>query len=152
MGINWEKYDQDIDLEGLKKDVEEASENGGGDYPEIPPGDYEVALKNLELGLTKENPRPMVKAQFVIVDGKYKNSYLFLNQVVVEGWQIKRMNAFLASLESNVNVEFLSYDQYAEMLMDIAEDVEGNLEYLLEYGETKSGFPTFTIKDIYELE
>ena len=85
MGINWEKYDQDIDLEGLKKDVEEASENSGGDYPEIPPGDYEVALKSLELGLTKENPRPMVKAQFVIVDGKYKNSYLFLNQVVVEG-------------------------------------------------------------------
>ncbi|MCI7304086.1 MAG: DUF669 domain-containing protein [Clostridiales Family XIII bacterium] len=151
MAVNWEKYDEQIDLKGLQKDVEEAAENSG-EYPEIPPGEYEVSLKSLELGKTKENPRAMVKAQFQIVDGEFKNSYIFMNQLVVEGWQIKRMNGFLKSLETTVGIDFESYAQYAQMLLDIAEEIDGKFEYLIEYGQTKKGFPTFTVKEVFELE
>ena len=33
MAIDFDKIDKSVDLEGLRKDVEEASANGTGDFP-----------------------------------------------------------------------------------------------------------------------
>ena len=49
MAIDFDKIDKSVDLEGLRKDVEEASANGTGDFPTIPAGKYEVALVSLEI-------------------------------------------------------------------------------------------------------
>ena len=38
----WEKFDKKIDTKGLKDDIKQARENGGGDYKEVPYGTYEV--------------------------------------------------------------------------------------------------------------
>lgn len=38
MAIDFDKINRSVDLEGLRKDVENASENGTGDFPTIPAG------------------------------------------------------------------------------------------------------------------
>ena len=44
MAIDFDKIDRSVDLKGLQADVEDAKKNGGGDFPTIPAGKYEVKL------------------------------------------------------------------------------------------------------------
>ena len=146
----WDKFDQEIDVEGLAKDVEEAAENGGA-YKEVPHGTYEVAVDKMELTASKAGD-PMVSIWFKILNGEYKGSRIFMNQVVTQGFQIHICNEFLRSLGTEQNVEFKSYKQYANLLMDIFEDIDGNLEYALNYAEGKKGFSTYDIEEVYEID
>ena len=145
----WEKFDKSIDTKGLKADVKEAQENGGN-YEEVPYGTYEVKVEKIEMRESK-NGDPMVTIWFKIIAGKYKNSIIFYNQVISKGFQIHLCNELLKSLDTGVNVEFDTYAQYNEVLMDVAEGSQ-NLEYALEYGENKKGYPTYKITDVFEAE
>lgn len=152
MAIDFSKFDKAVDINGLKKDVEEAQQNGGtGEYKEVPKGDYEVKITKLELTESKKGD-PMVSCWFEILAGEYKGSLIFMNQVVTQGFQIHICNEFLRSLDTDLVIEFESYVQYAQLLMDVAEEIDGTLEYALTYGETKKGFPTFEITDVFEVE
>ena len=151
----WDEFDKAIDTEGLAKDVEEAAENGG--RREVPHDTYEVAVTKLELVKSKKGD-PMVTCWMKIVEGEYKNSLIFMNQVVTQGFQIHIANEFLRSLISEVedadkpDVIFKNYNQYNGMVMDVMELIDGNFEYLLDYGENSKGFNTFEIKEVYVLE
>jgi len=83
------RWDKEIDTEGLQKDVAEAAANGGGgNYKEVPHGNYEVAVQQMELKASKKGD-PMVSIWFKIVsDGEYKGSMIFYNQVITQGFQI----------------------------------------------------------------
>lgn len=147
MAIDFSKFDKKVDLEGLKKDIEESSSN---DFKEVPLGTYEVAITKLELGESSKGD-PMVKVWFKILEGEYKGSLIFMNQVVNKGFQIHIVDEFLRSLDTDIEIAFESYSQYAELLADVYEAIEGNFEYALEYGENK-GFNTFKITDVFEVE
>ena len=148
----WEEFDKNIDTEGLAKDVEEAAENGG--RRDVPHDTYEVAINKLELTKSKKGD-PMVTCWMKILEGEYKGSLIFMNQVVTQGFQIHIANEFLRSLVSEmanpVDVHFKTYAQYANMIMDVMEAIDNNYEYSVEYGE-KKGFNTFEIKEVYVLE
>lgn len=146
----WEKFDKSIDTKGLKADVKEAQENGGGEYEEVPYGTYEVKVDKIEMKESKKGD-PMVTIWFKIIAGKYKNSIIFYNQVINKGFQIHLCNELLKSLDTGVNVEFDTYAQYNEVLMDVAESSQ-DLEYALEYGENKKGYPIYKITDVFEAE
>ena len=146
----WEKFDREIDVEGLQKDVQEAAENGAN-YREVPHGEYEVKIEKLELVESKAGD-PMVTVWFKVRAGDYKGSMIFMNQVITKGFQIHIMNEFLRSLDSGYDVEFKNYSQYGQLLMDIHEAIDGELEYLLEYSEGKKGFSNYEIVDVYEVE
>lgn len=150
MAIDFSKFDKKVDLEGLKQDIVDAEENGGGSFKEVPLGTYEVAITKLELSESSKGD-PMVKVWFKILDGEYKNSLIFMNQVITQGFQIHIMDEFLRSLETDIDIVFESYSQYAQLLMDIYEEINGNYEYGLKYGE-KKGFNTFEITDVFELD
>lgn len=150
MAIDFSKFDKKVDLEGLKQDIVDAEENGGGNFKEVPLGNYEVAITKLELDESSKHD-PMVKVWFKILDGEYKNSLIFMNQVITQGFQIHIMDEFLRSLETDIDIVFESYSQYAQLLMDVYEAVNGNLEYGLKYGE-KKGFNTFEITEVFEVE
>ena len=145
------------DLEGLQKDIAEAAENGGGDFKEVPHGNYEVSIEKMELKATKEMKKPMVSIWMKIVsEGDYEGQMLFMNQVITEGFQIHIVNEFLRSLVQKCAdapvVEFKSYSQYNNLLMDIHEAVAESFEYGVKYGKTKKGFDTFEITEVYALE
>ena len=146
----WEKFDKVIDVEGLQKDVQEAAENGAN-FREVPHGEYEVKIEKLELVESKKGD-PMVTIWFKVVSGEYKGSIIFYNQVITQGFQIHIVNELLRSLDSGIEVEFKTYKQYGQMLMDIHEAIDGRLEYGLKYGEGKKGFSTYEITDVYEVE
>ncbi len=146
----WEKFDKAIDVEGLQKDVQEAAENGAN-FREVPHGEYEVKIEKLELVESKAGD-PMVTVWFRVLAGDYKGSMIFMNQVITKGFQIHIMNEFLRSLDSGYDVEFRSYSQYGQLLMDIHEVIDEELEYLLKYSEGKKGFSNYEIVDVYEVE
>ena len=154
------QWDNNADLKGIDKDVKEAEQNGGGNYKEVPHGKYEVAIEKMELKATKpeSGSKPMVSIWMKIVsDGDYKGSLIFMNQVITQGFQIHIVNEFLRSLLQDCDdnapaVEFKTYSQYAELLMDIHEVIADSFEYALNYGQTKKGFNTFEITEVYPLE
>lgn len=147
----WDEFDEKVDLEGLRKDVEEASKNGGGDFKEVPHGKYEVEVNKLDLTKSKKGDM-MLTIWFKILKGEYKGSLIFYNQVMSQGFGIHKANEMLRSLDSGVEVEFVSGKQYHDMLLDIREAIDGTLEYVLEYGENNKGYGTYEIKDIFDKE
>lgn len=149
--IDYKKWDKSVDIEGLKNDVKEAEENGGsGEYKEVPEGSYEVQIEKLDLVASKAGD-PMVSIWFKIISGEFKGSRLFWNQVITQGFQIHKVDEFLRSLDSGVDVEFESYSQYGEMLLDIHEAIDGKLEYAIDYSVDSKGFGKFEITEIFEV-
>lgn len=146
----WDEFDSAIDTKGLAADVKEAAENGAT-YKEVPHGDYEVAIDKLELVKSKAGD-PMVSVWFKVLNGEFKGSRIFMNQVIKEGFQVHIVNEFLRSLDTDIDIEFVTYKQYGSLLMDVMEAIEGNLEYALSYKEGKKGFSTYEITEVFEVE
>ena len=147
----WDKFDKEVDTEGLAADVAAAAENGSGTYKEVPHGKYEVAVNKMELTASKKGD-PMVSIWFKIVsDGEYKGSLIFFNQVVTQGFQIHIVNELLRAMDSGVEIEFKTYKQYGNMLMDVFEAIDGNFEFGLDYAKGKKDFSTYEITDVFEV-
>lgn len=154
---NWNKFDKDLDLDALQEAVDEAAENGG-DFPEIPNGEYEVEVVEMELKETKKGD-PMMTIRFKILEGSYKNQLIFFNQVMNPsvdyfGMQVNGANTMLRDLwdADKSDVKFESFSQYAELIETVYRDIDGQFEYLLEKGENKKGYDTYKITDIFEVE
>ena len=155
MALDFSKIDKTVDLKGLQADVEEAKKNGGGDFPTIPAGKYEVRVETLEIKGTKADPnRPMLAVSFKILSGEYKNQRIFMNRVLYGTKNDKNMIAsamgFLDKLDSGIPVSFTSYKQFAQMVMDIAEAIDGKLEYAIDYDDTR--FNSVSIDEVFEVE
>ena len=119
MASIFDKWNKQIDVEGLKKDIAEADQGGSGEYREVPVGTYEVKIEKIELK-ESSNGNPMVSMWFRILSGDFENSMLFMNQVITQGFQISQMNRFLKSMNifEDEDIEFKDYGQYNDLLMD----------------------------------
>ncbi len=147
--MDFSKFDKAVDLDGLKKDIADAKENTGN-FKEVPLGTYEVSVNKMELGESKKGD-PMVIIWFKILNGEYKNSLIFMYQTITQGFQIHIVNELLRSMDTGINIDFETYSQYGQLLMDVHEAVDGQLEFAIEYGENK-GFKTFKITEVFEVE
>jgi hypothetical protein len=144
----FERFNSMFDIDGLKKDIEDAA-NSGGDFKEVPKGDYEVKVVKIELGQTGEKSKtpgmPMAKVWFEVIAGEYKGQKIFMNQMLTSAFGFHKMNEFLASLETGVHVVFENFGQYADLFAQIFDAVDGKAEYQLNYGENAKGYSTYTI-------
>ena len=152
----FDKWDKEIDTEGLAKDTKEAAKNGTGDFKEVPHGDYEVAIQQMELKASKKGD-PMVSIWFKIVsEGEFKGSMIFFNQVITQGFQVHIVNELLRMMVSEMDdapvIEFVTYKQYSNLIMDIFEGVNENFEYALKYKKGKNDFSTYEITEVFVLE
>ena len=146
------KFNEQVDLEGMKGDIKEASE-GSGEFKEIPHGTYEVTIDKMEQVMTKKEPaRPMLSVWFKILDGEFKEQRIFYNQLLTGGFPIHIASEFLRSLESGVDVVFEDYVQYANMTLDVYEAIEGKKEYALEKAVNKKGYDVYTIKQVFDVQ
>lgn len=155
MGFNFEAFDKKVDIEGLKNDVKEAEKNTPStDYPEIPKGKYEVKFENIEMRATKKDGRPMLSVQARILEGDFKKKCIFMNRVLFgtknDANMINSAVGWLKKLGTDIEIEFEGYTHFAELVMDVAEAVEGGFEYLIEYDP--DAFNTITIKEVFEVE
>ena len=151
----FDKWDKEIDTQGLASDVKEAAENGT-EFKEVPHGDYEVSIQQMELKASKKGD-PMVSIWFKIVsEGEFKGSMIFFNQVITQGFQVHIVNELLRTMVSEMDdapvVEFVTYKQYANLIMDIFEAVNENFEYALAYKKGKKDFSTYEITEVFTLE
>lgn len=154
MAIDFDKINRSVDLEGLRKDIENASDNGTGDFPTVPAGKYEVSLVSLEIKGTKKDNRPMLAASFKILSGEYKNQNLFMNRVIYgtknDVLMIKSAVGWLNNLGSGVDVAFYDYKQFADLVMDVAEAVDGKIEFAVEYDPDQ--FNSIKITEVFDVE
>lgn len=151
--MDFSKFDKEVNLDQLKADAAEAAENGVGEYPEVPDGTYVGKIETMELGATKDG-RPMLKVMFRITEGEYEKSCLFMNRVVYgtknDANMIASVIGFLSNLDSEVQpITFEGYAQLADLVLDIMEDIDGVLEYEIEY--KKDAFNNISIKDVFEV-
>jgi len=147
--MDFSKWNAAIDAEKMEKDLEEIKKNGGGDYPEIEPGEYVVKVEKMELKASKKGD-PMLSIMFRIVEGEHKKACIFYNQVILQAFQIHLANEFLNSMDTDVEAAFHgNYEEYNNIILDIAEACD-KLEFLLEYGENSKGYKTYKIKEVYD--
>lgn len=144
------KFNEMFNVEELKKDVAEAA-NNDGNYKEVPTGKYEVKVTKMELTESKKGD-PMVSIWFKILAGEYENSLIFYNQVIKQGFQLHLCNTLLKSFDTGLEIKFDDFDQYEQLILDVAEAIDTQkLEYGLLLGENK-GFKTFEITEVFAPE
>lgn len=151
---DFSKFDKQIDLAQLRKEAEEIKKNGGtGEYPEIEEGIYRGKFEKLEVGTTKDG-RPMLRAMFRITEGQHKKQCLFMNRVLYgtknDANMIASAEGWLETLEPSEDVGdviFRGYSEFADLVMDIAEDIS-ELEYDVNYDP--DAFNSITIEEVYE--
>lgn len=157
--FNWDKFDKQVDLEALQEDVKDVEVNGGGDFEPLPDGQYEVAVEKMELGESKKGD-PMLTIWFIILDGEYEKQRLFYNKVMQPqndnafGIQVHQNNEMLRGLWDceKDDVKFTSFKDYADLVLDIHEDIDGQLEYLLGKTTNDGGYDNFEILEVFEVE
>jgi hypothetical protein len=130
------KFNSMFDVEGLKNDVASVGSNTG-DFVDVPHGDYEVKVVKLELGATGEKSKtpgaPMAKVWFEVLAGEFKGQKIFMNQMLTSAFGIHKMNEFMISLESGIPVVFENFEQYADLMKQVFNAIDGKGEYQLAY-------------------
>ena len=151
--MDYTKFDEMINGAELAKEVKELDANGGrGDAPEIPDDTYEAKLVKLELVENKKG-LPMVKVAFAILKGKYKGLWTWNNYNVSYGQAMHNLHELLRSMETNVSIEYhSSFKDYADMLADVLEEVNGKVGFALVQGADNKGYKTFKIEDSWLLD
>lgn len=165
----FDSFNKKVNLDSLQDQMAKAADqNGTGDFPDVEKGKYHVQLVKMEVGecgpKAKIPGAPLLKADFKILPSddfgnKFKNSHLFLNMVLYtdrndDKWNMgklmKNVIGWLDSLEPSDDigeVQFEDYDQFADLVLDIAEDVS-SLEYDITYDP--DAFNPIKIDEVYE--
>lgn len=149
MAIDFNKWNEEFGGEEAIKETKEAAKN---EFKEVVDGTYVCKLDSLELAESK-NHKPMIKGQFKIMEGEYKNQKLFVNQVITAGYPLHKGLEFLRSLEiyDDGDIDFDgNYEHFNDLLLDLAEDGAAyNLSY--EVKKTKDGdFTRLEVTEVYE--
>lgn len=155
----FEKYSNQINADDLKASQKEIQDNAaGGQREDVPVGNYEVKVDKLECKMSKSN-NLMVSIWFRILKGKFEKSVIFYNGVFKEDWMRHRVAKILSDLlddgdrtaEINLILKSNNMQMINDFCMDIHEAIDGRLEYLLDYGQSK-GYNTYTIKEVYDAQ
>jgi hypothetical protein len=138
MAIDFNKFNEMFPADKMKKELKEAKENSGA---QLPDGEYTCKLDKMELGESSKGAL-MIKAQFRITKGEHKKQCIFKNCVLTgtknDGFMLHKANEFLESLDSGIDVSFEDWEQYNDLILDIAEAIqEDNLTYVVQL--TKNG-------------
>lgn len=120
---------------------------------EVPNGIYNVKILKMELTVSRCSC-PMVSIWFKVVsDGEYKGSIIFMNQVITQGFQIHIVNELLRMMVSEMGddapvIEFKTYKQYSNLIMDVFEAIDDNFEFALDYKKGKGDFSKYEITEV----
>lgn len=147
--MDFSKFDDMVDVEGLKADVE-AAKNNTGDFEDVPHGEYEVTVEKLELTESKKGD-PMVSIWFKVTAGDNRGRLIFYNQLVKQGFQIHLVNELLASMEPDVEISFDGFSAYEKLMQAVFTDItNAGKSFHLDYSENNKGYNVFTIKEVFK--
>lgn len=151
MGIDFAKFNKEFPADQVKEQMKAAEENGGGS--ELPDGEYKVTLDKMELTQSSKGAL-MIKAQFRIQAGDHKKQCIFVNRVLTgtknDGFMMIKAKEFLESLDSGIDVSFEDWEQFNDLILDIADAVkEDGLSYIAVL-DTDGKYQNFEIIDVLD--
>ena len=149
----FDKFDKQMDVEGLKNDLKQyekkAKSSGPSTFVDVPKGNYEVKIVKLEIGETGENSRapgtPKLAVWYKVIAGDYEGQTIFQNQLLNNAFGIHKATELLVSLGAGIDVAFENYSQFGQVIDSIFNEIDGVAEYELSYGENSKGYSTFDI-------
>lgn len=158
MAVDFSAFDAKMDP-NLQDDVKNAKE-----FADVPNGDYIVSVDKMEVKKTKANDKLMFAVQMSIkenADGtksEQKGRKIFFNRVisgnrVSENWNdgraIKSVITWLDKLNTEIVPEFINYSDFAEMVLDIFQEIQGKVELDVTY--KADNFNPVTINEVFDL-
>ena len=153
MSIDFSKFDATINEAELSKQLEEAKNNAPQTNKEVPAGNYTVKVEKMEVGATKDG-RPMFKVQCRILEGEFKKWCVFMNRVLYgtknDATMISSVIGWLQKLEPSMTVEFKNYSQFADLVLDVFEEVADAVE--LDVAYDPEAFNSISIEEVFDAE
>lgn len=154
MAIDFSKFDNKVDLDALQKEVDEAKET---DFEDVPDGTYIVGIEKMEIKETKAGDKLMFAAQFKIKEGEYKSRMIFFNRVIsgntspkwTDAQAIKSVITWLDKLETDIEPEFINYEDFSDCVLDIFQEVQNAVE--MEVAYKGNAFNPVTINEVFDL-
>lgn len=155
MAIDFSMFDNKVDLNELQDEVNNAPDN---EFEEVPDGIYIVKIEKMEVKLTKAGDKLMFAVQCKITEGEQENRNIFFNRVIYgnkntdkwnDGRAIKSVITWLWKLEPNTVPEFINYQDFADCVLDIFQEIQGKVELEVDY--KASNFNPITIKEVYDI-
>jgi hypothetical protein len=152
--MDFSKFDKAINAQEMAKQLEEAKNNAPQTDKQVPAGKYVVKIEKMEIGLTKTDKRPMFKVQCRILEGDFKKWCIFMNRVIYgtknDANMINSVIGWLEKLDSGIEVKFENYTQFADLVLDIFEEVADAIELDVNYDP--DAFNSISIEEIYDAE
>ena len=152
MSIDFSKWDNNINSEDMAKAINEAKNNPQQTDKQVPAGKYTVKIEKMEIAATKDG-RPMFKVQCRILEGEFKKWCIFMNRVIAgtknDANMIASVIGWLEKLDAGV-VEFKNYSQFADLVLDIFEDVADAVELDVQYDP--EAFNSISIVEVFDAE
>lgn len=165
--MDFSKFDAEVNKD-MEKQIKEAKENGAGESLETPAGRYVCKIEKMELAATKDG-RPMFKVQLRVIEPsedakadvteylshfKNKKPCLFMNRVIYgtknDANMIASVCGWLEKLEpQTVSVEFKNYSQFADLVLDVFEEVADAIEIDVDYDP--NAFNSISVEEIYDV-
>ena len=154
MAIDFSKFDAAVDTAALQKDLNDAKVN---EFEDVPDGKYIVSIEKMEIKLTKTGDKLMFAVQFKIKEGEYANRMIFFNRVIsgntspkwTNAQAIKSVITWLSELETEVEPEFINYEDFADCVLDIFQEVQNTVELEVQY--KGDAFNPVTINEVFDL-
>lgn len=155
MAIDFSAFDNNVDTEQLAQDVTNAPAQ---EFDEVPNGTYIVGFEAMEIKLTKTGDKLMFAVQCKIKEGDQKGRMIFFNRVIsgnknTEKWNdgraIKSVITWLEKLETETVPEFFNYQDFADCVLDIFQEVKDVVEAEVEY--KADNFNPISIKEVFDV-
>lgn len=160
MAVDFSKFDEAVNSDELKKEINEAPEQ---QFDEVPAGRYIIAIESMEVKPTKKGDKLMFSVgarikETVEAAKKQDNRCIFFNRVIsgnrsTETWNdgraIKGVLTWLSEIVDH-DVEFESYSKFAAEVESIFKDeVEDAIEIEIDYDP--EAFNPISIVEVYDV-
>lgn len=154
MAVDFNKFDEEVDLNALRQEVDSADDS---QFDEVPDGTYDVSFDKMEIKETKAGDKLMFAVQCNILEGDQKGRKIFFNRTIsgntspkwTNGQAIKSVCTWLDKLETETVPEFINYSDFADCVLDIFQEVQGKVGAAVTY--KADDFNPITINEAFDM-
>lgn len=158
MSVDFNKFDQMVNASELKKQMEAAPE-----YDDVPAGTYMAVIDKMEIKETKNKDGLIFAVQMGITETidapkKQDKRKIFFNRKVFgnnitdkwnDGIAIKGVISWIEKLlDEDDTIEFESYSQFADEVLDIYQDICPQIVLKIEYDP--DAFNSVSILEVFD--
>jgi len=159
MSVDFKKFDELVNQKELTKQMEEADS-----YDDVPAGTYMIKIDKMEIKPTKKGDGLNFAVQAAIIETidapkKQDKRKIFFNRKICgnktsdkwnDGKAIKSVITWVEKmLDKDDNLEFTSYSQFADDILDIYQDICPSISLKVDY--KPDDFNPIEIVDVYDL-